>query len=149
MSETYFEDFNKGQVIELGGVTVTESQIIDFALQFDPQPFHLDREAAASSPMGGLVASGFHTLALSFRLFVDQGLLRHCNMGGAGLNEVRWIKPLRPGDTLRGRVTVLDAREWPVAKDRGMVRFLFEMVNQTGEAALSFVGSILLKRRSC
>jgi acyl dehydratase len=147
MSDIYFEDLRKGQVVELAGVTITESQIIDFALQFDPQPFHIDREAAARSPMGGLVASGFHTLALSFRLFVDQGLLRQCNAGGAGLNEVRWIKPVRPGDTIRGRVTVLDARESPTSREHGIGRFLFEMVNQMGEPVLSFLGTVLLKRR--
>lgn len=147
MEDYYFEDFQKGQVVELAGVTLTESQIIDFALQFDPQPFHIDREAAARSPMNGLIASGFHSLALSFRLFIDQGLFRACSVGGAGLNEVRWIKPLRPGDTMRGRVTVIDTRLLPTSADRGMGRFLFEMVNQSGELVLSYVGTVVLLRR--
>jgi acyl dehydratase len=147
MTDIYFEDFRKGQAVELAGVTITESQIIDFALQFDPQPFHIDREAAARSPMGGLVASGFHTLALSFRLFIDRDLLRQCNVGGAGLNDVRWIKPVRPGDTICGRVTVLDAHDSPTSREHGIGRFLFEMANQMGEPVLSFVGTVLLKRR--
>lgn len=147
MDDYYLEDFQKDQVFELSGVTITESQIIDFALQFDPQAFHIDREAATRSPMGGLVASGFHALALSFRLFIDLGLLRACGVGGAGLNEVRWIRPIRPGDTMRGRVRVLDTRPLPTADNRGIGRFLFEMVNQANEPVMSYVGTIVLQRR--
>lgn len=146
-ADRYFEDFAKGEVFPLAGITVTESQIIDFALRFDPQPFHLDREAAARSPMGGLVASGFHTLALSFRLFIDRGLFRACSIGGAGLADVRWIRPIRPGDTLGGRVTVIDTRPIPDARDRGIGRFLFEIFNQDAEPVLSYVGSVVLRRR--
>jgi acyl dehydratase len=147
MKDYYFEDFEKGLVIELGGVTFTESQIIDFALHYDPQPFHINREAAAQSAMGGLVASGFHTLAFSFRLFIDQGWLRACSIGGAGLSEVRWIRPVRPGDTMRGRVTVIDSRPLPTSTERGMARFMFDMINQAGEPVLSYVAAVILQRR--
>jgi len=103
MSEMYIEDFKPGDHFISQGVTVTESMIIDFALAYDPQPFHLDSRAAAA-PFGGLIASGLQTLALGFRLFVQLGLFSVCGMGSSGLDELRWLRPVRPGDTSAPRL---------------------------------------------
>lgn len=146
-SDLYFEDFIKGQVFALGSALVTESGIIDFGLEFDPQSFHIDPVAAVTSPMGGLVASGFHTLALSFRLFIDLGVLRACSVGGASLNDVRWIKAVRPEDVISGSVTVRDVRSIPLPGNRGLVQFWFEIVNQERSPVLSYLATIVLKGR--
>ncbi|MGE8411225.1 MAG: MaoC/PaaZ C-terminal domain-containing protein [Pseudomonas sp.] len=145
--DVYFEDFAKGQVFTLGSAVVTESGIIDFGREFDPQSFHIDPVAAIDSPMGGLVASGFHTLALSFRLFIDLGLLRACSVGGANLNDVRWTKAVRPDDLISGSVTVRDVRNIPLPGNRGLAQFSFEIINQAHERVLSYLATIVLKGR--
>ncbi|KTC37724.1 acyl dehydratase [Pseudomonas sp. ABAC61] len=145
--DVYFEDFAKGQVFTLGSAVVTESGIIDFGREFDPQSFHIDPVAAIDSPMGGLVASGFHTLALSFRLFIDLGLLRACSVGGASLNDVRWTKAVRPDDLISGSVTVRDVRNIPLPGNRGLAQFSFEIINQAHERVLSYLATIVLKGR--
>src|SRR5437870_3196748 len=110
MGKVYLEDFEKGSVIELRGRrTVTREEIIAFAREFDPQPFHLDEDAAKRSPFGGLIASGWHTTAMVMRLIVDEFLAPDSgSLGSPGADEIRWLKPVRPGDTLRLRVTVAD-----------------------------------------
>ncbi|MCU7646593.1 MaoC/PaaZ C-terminal domain-containing protein [Pseudomonas piscis] len=145
--DLYFEDFAKGQVFPLGSAQVTETGIIDFGREFDPQAFHIDPVAALDSPMGGLVASGFHTLALSFRLFIDLGLLRACSVGGASLNDVRWLKAVRPDDLISGVVTVRDVRNIPLPGNRGLAQFSFEIINQAQERVLSYLATIVLKGR--
>jgi acyl dehydratase len=97
MDDLYFEDFTPGREFRTEGVTVTESQILDFALAFDPQPFHLDAEAAKGTIFGGLIASGFHTMALTFRLFAQTRALVACSLGSPGVDELRWLRPVRPG----------------------------------------------------
>src|SRR6188472_4405680 len=122
MSERYFEDFEPGEVLELGSRTVTEDEIIEFARQFDPQPFHLDPEAAADSVFGGLIASGWHTGAMWMRLYVDNMLGSASAQGSPGVEELRWLAPVRPGDTLHGRLTVLETTASERRPDRGTVR---------------------------
>ena len=101
-----FEDFEVGQSFDTEGITLTEGMIIDFAFRYDPQPFHLDTQAASRSPYGGLIASGFQTLALTFRLFRDTGVITGTSHGEVSADEVRWLRPVRPGDTLSVTVTV-------------------------------------------
>ncbi|MBI1206942.1 MAG: acyl dehydratase [Azospirillum sp.] len=142
----YFDDFSLGDVIETEGATITESQIIDFAFKFDPQPFHIDIEAASRSPFGGLIASGFHTLSLSFRLFRDTGAITGTSMGGGGGDDLRWLRPVRPGDTLRVRVEVLE-RIPSRRPDRGTVRLGYTTLNQHGEAVMTVIFNHIVARR--
>jgi acyl dehydratase len=139
MPDRYFEDFEPGQVLELGSRTVSEDEIIDFASRFDPQPFHVDPEAAAGSVFGGLIASGWHTGAMWMRLYVDTMLGSASAQGSPGIEELRWLAPVRPGDTLHGRLTVLDTTPSERRPDRGTVRIRGEMVNQDGVTVLSMV----------
>ena len=139
MSERYFEDFETGEVLELGSRTVTEDEIIEFARQFDPQPFHVDPGAAADSVFGGLIASGWHTGAMWMRLYVDNMLGSASAQGSPGVEELRWLAPVRPGDTLHGRLTVLETTPSGRRPDRGTVRIRGEMVNQDGVIVMSMV----------
>jgi acyl dehydratase len=138
MPDLYFDDFEPGQVLELGSVAVTEDAIVDFARQFDPQPFHVDPEAAKESVFGGLIASGWHTGAMWMRLYVDS-MLGAAAQGSPGIEELRWLAPVRPGDTLHGRLTVLETTPSERRPDRGTVRIRGEMVNQDGVKVLSMV----------
>jgi len=131
-----FEDFHPGQLLELGSRTITEEEIVAFARQFDPQPFHVDPEAAAESVFGGLIASGWHTGALWMRLYVDSMLGNADARGSPGIEELRWLAPVRPGDTLSGRLTVLETTPSATRSDRGTVRIRGEMVNQDGVAVM-------------
>ncbi|MDH3475992.1 MAG: MaoC family dehydratase [Rhodospirillales bacterium] len=147
MRDHYFDDFEIGERFESRGVTLTESQILDFALAYDPQPFHLDREAAAASPFGGLIASGFQTLALAFRMFYQQGLIATCGMGSPGMAELRWLAPVRPGDTLVTHTEVKDMRPSRSRPDRGTLDMFFEVRNQHGNAVMTFLATMILARR--
>jgi acyl dehydratase len=142
----FYEDFTEGRVFDTPGVTVTEAAIIAFAHQYDPQPFHLDREAAGRSIFEGLVASGFHTLCLSFRLFTQLAVLRN-NMGGPGLDEVRWPRPVRPGDTIRCRVTVAERRASSSRPDRGIITWRFETLNQRDEVVMTAFSISFMRKR--
>jgi acyl dehydratase len=148
MDDLYFEDFTPGREFRTEGVTVTESQILDFALAFDPQPFHLDAEAAKGTIFGGLIASGFHTMALTFRLFAQTRALVACSLGSPGVDELRWLRPVRPGDTLRATVQVVEQRPSTSKPDRGIVRLHWTAVNQRNEPVLTMVSMQLLKRRA-
>lgn len=143
----YFEDFTPGREFRTDGATVTESQILDFALAFDPQPFHMDAEAARQSIFGGLIASGFHTMALTFRLFAQTRALAASSLGSPGIDEVRWLRPVRPGDTLRATVQVVEQRPSSSKPDRGIVRLQWSTVNQRGEPVLTMTSMQLVKRR--
>lgn len=136
----YFEDFSVGDVFHLGEVEVTEEAIIEFAERYDPQPFHIDPAAAVESPFGGLVASGWHTCAMFMRLFCDGLLFDSSSQGSSGMEEVRWLAPVRPGDTLRGRVEVLETKRSGTRPNRGTVFFRHEMVNQDDVVVLRMVG---------
>ena len=145
--ELYFEDFTPGQEFHTSGVTLTEGQIIDFALRFDPQPFHLDVEAAKETIFGGLIASGFHTMALTFRLYAQTNALGAASLGSPGLDEVRWLRPVRPGDTLRAVVEVLETRPSTSKPDRGIVTVKYTTRNQRGEAVMTMLAKQLIRRR--
>jgi acyl dehydratase len=143
----YFEDFTPGQEFHTSGVTLTEGEIIDFALRFDPQPFHLDVEAAKQTIFGGLIASGFHTMALTFRLYVQTNALATASLGSPGLDEVRWLRPVRPGDTLRAVVEVLETRPSTSKPDRGIVTVKYTTRNQRGEPVMTMLAKQLIRRR--
>jgi acyl dehydratase len=143
-----FEDFAPGQVYELGSTTVTEEEIVDFARRFDPQPFHLDAEAAKDSDFGGLIASGWHTGAMWMRLYVDSLLGGGSGQGSSGIEELRWLAPVRPGDTLSGRLTVLETTPSERHPHRGTIRIRGEMVNQDGVTVMSMVSRGRFGRRS-
>ena len=136
MPDFSFEDFEAGQVYELGSRTVTEEEIVAFAREWDPQPFHLDPEAARESVFGGLIASGWHTGAMWMRMYVDT-MLGPAARGSPGVEQLRWLAPVRPGDTLSGRLTVLDVAPSATRPDRGTVRIRGEMVNQDGVTVLA------------
>jgi acyl dehydratase len=146
--EHTFDDFEPGRVYELGSTTVSEEDILSFARQFDPQPFHVDPEAAKESVFGELIASGWHTGAMWMRLYVDAMLGGPTSQGSPGIEELRWLAPVRPGDTLHGRLTVLDATPSSRRPDRGTVRIRGEMVNQDGVTVLSMVSRGHFARRA-
>ena len=147
MTKRYFEDFAVGDIIELGKREVTAEAIVAFAREFDPQPFHVDPEAAKQSACGGLVASGWHTAGLFMRLFVDAVLSNADSMGSPGVDELRWTKPVRPGDVVSGRLTVTEARASASRPDRGIIRSDCELFNQDGELVMTLKGVTMLGRR--
>lgn len=147
MTYRYFEDFRPGETIELGYRTVTEAEIIAFARDYDPQTFHIDPEAARHSAFGGIVASGWHTAALFMRLFVDGALKESSALASPGVDELRWLKPVRPGDRLSARITVIDAVPSRSKPDRGLVRHACEVANQHGETVMSMRTLALFGRR--
>lgn len=147
MPDLYFEDFESGQVYELGTRLVTESEIVAFARVWDPQPFHTDPEAAKESVFGGLIASGWHTGAMWMRMYVD-AMLGSAARGSPGIEELRWLAPVRPGDTLSGRLTVLEATPSATRPDRGTIRIRAEMVNQDGVTVMSMTSRGLFGRRA-
>jgi acyl dehydratase len=143
----YFEDFAPGDVFELGTRTVTRDEIVAFAREFDPQPLHVDEAAAADGPFDGLIASGWHTGALWMRMYVDAVVGDSVSMGAPGIEELRWLHPVRPGDTLSGRLTVLETTPSERRADRGTVRSRGEMVNQDGEVVLTMIARGYFGRR--
>ena len=147
MTSRYFEDFAAGQTFALGTHTMTRDEIVDFARQFDPQPFHVDEEAAQASPFGGLIASGWHTAAVFMRLYVDALLSDAASMGSPGISELRWLAPVRPGDTLTGRFIVESVQPSSKRPDRGTVFFRSEMVAADGTTVLSMTGRGYFARR--
>jgi acyl dehydratase len=142
----YFEDFQVGAVFEFGSITVTESEIIAFARQFDPQVMHTDPVAAAKGPTGGLIASGWHTMALMMRMYADHYLPEN-GLPAPGVDEVRWLRPVRPGDTLRMRVTIEEARVSQSKPDRGIIRPFSEVLNQRDEVVVTVRPINLIRRR--
>jgi acyl dehydratase len=143
----YFEDYHVGAVYEYGYVSVSDDDIITFARAFDPQPFHVDREFALAGPFNGLIASGFHTNAIFMRLFADHFLSRVASLGSPGFDELRWKTPFRPGDALRLRTSIIEARASISKPDRGLVRTVAEMVNQNEDIVMSLTIMNLLRRR--
>lgn len=137
----YLEDFEPGSVHAAGSVQVSEAAILEFATRYDPQPFHVDAEAAQATIYGGLIASGWHTVALTMRLLVDHVFSGAASMGSPGIDEVRWPRPVRPGDTLSPRVTVLETRVSRSRPDRGVIRYRVDVDNQDGEPVMSMVGA--------
>lgn len=143
----YFEDFTEGQVFELGEQRITEEEILEFARRYDPQPFHIDKEAARKSLFGGLIASGWQTGSIYMGLLV-RGLLHDtASLGSAGIEELRWLKPVRPGDTLRARLTITSLKPSSKHPDRGTAFNLGELFNQTGERVMLVRSSGMFGRR--
>jgi len=137
----YFEDHVPGAIYEFGSVLVEEREIIDFARRYDPQVFHVDPEAARKTSFGGLVASGWHTVALATRMIVDNELSRVASLGSPGIDELHWWKPVRPGDSLSVRITIIEARRSRSKPDRGVVKGLIEVFNQRAEVVTSWKGA--------
>ncbi len=144
----YFEDFQEGQVMTYQGPMLSEQEIIEFAVQWDPQSFHTDPGAAAQSIYGGLIASGWHTMAVTMRMMCECYILDAASMGSPGVDEVRWLQPVRPGDTLSLRVTVTHTRRSRSKPDRGVVHSDTEVLNQHGAVVMSFNGMGIFKTRS-
>jgi acyl dehydratase len=143
----YYEDLEVGDVVEHGSKTVTKEEILEFAEQFDPQPFHLDEEAAENSVFGGLAASGWHTASICMRLLVDGVLSEQASQGAAGVDELRWKRPVRPGDTLSIEVEVLSKEPHPRDPTRGRMRTELRGYNQDGEEVISWIGLGMIERR--
>jgi acyl dehydratase len=143
----YWEDIKAGEVIELGSRAVTKEAILAFAREFDPQPFHADEAAAQRTIWGGLIASGWHTGSMLMRLFYDGFLKDTVSLGSPGIDELKWLKPVRPGDTLSGRLTILETAPSRSKPDRGIVSSLMEVVNQHGEVVMTTKGVNFFARR--
>lgn len=146
-SPRYFDDFSPGQVFAFGRIEVTEVEALEFARHYDPQSIHIDKAAAAAGPYGGLILSGWHTAALMMRLFAEHVLDDASSLGSPGIDELRWLKPVRPGDTLSLRVTVEEARRSRSKPDRGMVKNRVEVLNQYGETVMSLRPMNLMRCR--
>jgi len=136
MGFRYFEDFRAGEAVELGSFTFSERDIVEFARQYDPQPMHADPAAARNSIYGGLIASGWQTVTSYMRTLVDEIMRDSDSLGSPGIDHLRWLKPVRPGDTLRSRFTVLDARPSNSRPDWGIVRSRGEVLNQNDEVVM-------------
>lgn len=147
MPTRYLDDFKTGQVIDLGRRTVSRDAILAFAREFDPQVFHTDEEAAKATVFGGLIASGWHTASLAMRLLYDGLIKDTVSFGSPGVDELRWLKPVRPGDTLSARMTVTDVVPSRSKPDRGIVRSLLELTNQHGDVVVTIRGLSMLGRR--
>jgi acyl dehydratase len=143
----YFEDFSVGHVAELGPRLVTREEIVTFAGQFDPQPMHMDEEAAKHSMLGGLAASGWHTCSIMMRMIVDGFLIGVASMGAPGIDEVKWLKPVRPGDRLTVRGTVKSVRASQSRPDRGFVSLFWEVTNDRGELVMTLQCPQMIARR--
>jgi acyl dehydratase len=143
----YFEDFPAGLEIELGSVTLSTDEIIAFGRTYDPQPMHIDPAAAGESLFGGLIASGWQTASSFMRLLVDTVLFDSASLGSPGIDKLRWLQPVRPGETLHGRFTVLEARASRSRPDRGIVRGRGEMRTAAGEVVMDMESISLFSRR--
>ena len=143
----YFEDFFIGETIIMGPRTVSKDEIVTFAKRYDPQPFHLDEEAGKATPFGGLVASGWHTIALSMRLMVDGWVGDSASMGSPGIDRLRWLKPVRPNDSLTLTMIVCEIVPSKSKPDRGIVKSDYELKNGTGDIVMTFSGMGMYGRR--
>jgi acyl dehydratase len=145
--ETFWEDYQVGKTVEFGSCRVTAEDITGFAREFDPQPFHLDEEAARSTLLGGLAASGWHSCAMLMRMICDNYAAESASMGSPGMEEVRWLRPVRPGDVLRVRRTCIDRRPSRSRPQMGFARFTWEIYNQSGDHLMSATGTGMFARR--
>jgi len=135
--DRYFDDFRVGDTFQSGGLTLSEAMLLDFAMKYDPQPFHLDVEAAKQSIYGGLIASGCQTLAVALRLFLSERVLASCSLGSPGIEEIRYKKPVRPGDTLSVKTEILEKNPSRSRTDRGVLRIGYTVTNQNQEPVLT------------
>ena len=148
VSQRYFEDYVEGSTFEYGEISLTAEEIMEFARRFDPQPIHVDPEYAARGPFSGLIASGWHTAGVMMRLLADHFISHVASMASPGVDEIRWFIPVRPGDTLSIRVTVLETRRSRSKPDRGIVRSLVEVLNQNKEIVMSLKPVSMVKCRT-
>lgn len=147
ISNRWFEDYVPGSVFEFGYATLSEREIVAFARDYDPQPIHTDPSWSATGPFGGLIASGVHTIAACMRLYVDHYISQVASLASPGLDDLRWPRPVRPGDRLHIRVTVTGARASRSKPDRGLVHSAVETLNQNDEVVLSFTAMNFFARR--
>jgi len=147
LTDRYYEDFKVGERFTSGGLTMTEAGIVEFARQWDPQPFHIDAEFAKKWSYGGLIASGLHTMSVTLRLWLDLGIFRACSLGSPGIGDVQFARPVRPGDTLRVVTDIVELRLSASKSDRGIARVRQVTINQRGEAVLEQETTVFLKRR--
>ncbi len=147
MTVHYLEDFAAGQVFNTGRLRVDKDQIFAFARQFDPQPFHIDEEAARHSPFQGLAASGWHTAALTMRLLVDGELKPAGGILGVGFDELSWPRAVRPDDELHAKSEIVEVRPSKSRPDRGMIRVRTTTLNQNDETVMMFTGNLLVPKR--
>jgi acyl dehydratase len=144
----YWEDFKVGEVEQIGGKRVDKEEVIAFAKQYDPQPFHIDEAAGKQSIYGGLIASGWHTCAMVMRMMCDTYMLQSASVGSPGIDNLKWLKPVRPGDTISARRTTLETRASKSKPDIGIVNNLWEVFNQDGEMVMSMQGYGMFRRRN-
>ena len=147
-SKLYWEDFTAGRVMECGPRRITREEIIDFAAEFDPQPFHLDETAARASMLGGLCASGWHSCCILMRMMADGFVLNSSSMGAPGVDEVQWLAPIRPGDDLTLRATVLSTRASGSRPELGFVNILLELYDAAGTRMISLKAPLMFGRRT-
>jgi len=146
--ELFWEDFRVGDTAPIGERTVERDEVIAFARAYDPQPFHIDEAAAEQSVFKGLIASGWHTVAMTMRMMCDSYLNRSASLGSPGVDNVRWLKPVRPGDTLKGRRVVLETRASQSRPDMGVVKMRWEVFNQHDELVMTMEGYGMFGRRT-
>lgn len=147
MPQLHFEDFTPGRVFEHGPRRLPREEMIAFAAEFDPQPMHLDEAAARDTMLGGLAASGWYLCCILMRMSTDAFVLNSASMGAPGVDEVRWLLPVRPGDELMLRATVLDTRASRSRPDMGFVRFEFELFNAQSQRVMTLITSLMMGRR--
>jgi acyl dehydratase len=147
VSDRYYEDFRVSERFVSEGMTITEAGIIEFARQWDPQPFHTDVEFAKKWTFGGLIASGLHTMAVTLKLWLEQGVFRACSLGSPGIGEVQFPQPVRPADTLRVVTDIVELRASASRPDRGIARIRQVTINQRGEPVMEQETTVFLKRR--
>ena len=148
VTERYFEDYVAGTTFEYGAISLRADEIVEFAKRFDPQPIHVDPEAAARGPFAGLIASGWHTAGVMMRLLADHYISHVAGMASPGVDEIRWLKPVRPGDTLSIRVTVLETKRSRSKPDRGVVHSFVEVMNQNREVVMTLKPMSIVRCRA-
>lgn len=147
MTGRFIDDYTVGEVIVAPPVPFEEGYIIDFAQEYDPQGIHIDKGYAETGPFGGLIASGFQTLSASFASFLRMGYFKDVSLAGPGMDEIRWVKPVRPGDALTPHITVSEARKSRSKPDRGILTLAFDVRNQHGDTVLTFTSMTMIKAR--
>jgi acyl dehydratase len=147
VQDRWFEDYEPGAVHEYGYATLSEDELLDFARKFDPQPMHIDPAYAAAGPFGGLIASGWHTAGLMMRLLADNYLSKVAGLASPGVDELRWPHPVRPGDVLRLRAEVVEARESRSRPDRGVVRTRASLLNQDDVVVMTMLAVNMVAKR--
>ena len=148
ITDRWFEDYIPGEVHEFGSITVEEDEVIAFAKRYDPQDFHTDPAAARDTVFGGIIASGWQTCGLMMRLYAEHYLTKCASLASPGVDELRWVRPVRPGDTLSVRVTILDAVPSRSKPDRGVVTSFIEVLNQKQEVVLSLRAINMITRKN-